>query len=205
MCFEVERARGEEGDVNLSSGVDWIHTFLMLWFRREAVFYIMKDLVAEERCCSPKININSKQRKHKNNCWSPAVFPFDQAEPSRGAAHFVMTLSVPRPPPTRDLSGTQSLLTPPSQRTCQSPRFPVSRWMSLHSSSISRHPLPSRQHHCSRFNDAWARLMPSFFTVLNQVKIRCFSDTTAYSAVGLPQQFGLCWVFYVEISLYVQE
>ena len=29
MCFEVERARGEEGDVNLSNGVGWMHTFLI--------------------------------------------------------------------------------------------------------------------------------------------------------------------------------
>lgn len=29
MCFEVERAGREERDVNLSNGVDWIHTFLI--------------------------------------------------------------------------------------------------------------------------------------------------------------------------------
>lgn len=29
--------------------------------------------------------------------------------------------------------------------------------------------------------------------------------SAVYSAVGLPQQFGLCWVLQVEISLYIQE
>lgn len=60
MCFEVERDGGEEGDVNLSNGVDWMHSFLIAVIQKGGN---MKDHVEEECCCSPKFNINPKQRE----------------------------------------------------------------------------------------------------------------------------------------------
>lgn len=116
-----------------------------------------------------------------------------------------MTLSVPHPPPVRKLSSRRSLLTLPCQITRWLLGLPTSCCVSLRSSGIGSHALPSYQHRCSPFNNAWARLTPSFFTILNQKKIRCFSGTAVYSATGLPQQFGLCWVSHIEISLYIQE
>lgn len=46
MYFEVERAGGEEGDVNLSDGEDWMHTFLI------AVIQKGGDALYHDRSCS---------------------------------------------------------------------------------------------------------------------------------------------------------
>lgn len=60
--FEVERPWGEDGDVKLSDGVDWMHTFLIAMIQKGGnVLY--HPHITEESCRLPEFNINPKQKE----------------------------------------------------------------------------------------------------------------------------------------------
>lgn len=194
-CVLRWRAGGEERDANLSNGVDWIHTFLIAMIQKGGNF-----LYHEGSCRRAELLLAQIQHLPKAEGNTGITLGLLQHFPLMG----------PNPRGTRCILWWRCLLhvrhlrgswaarrasSPlPAHAPAGLPGFlplalpaslpPASAGTLCHPASVTA--VLSIMHE------------PSFFTILNQIKIRCFLGTAVHSPMGLPQQFGLCWVLHVK-------